>query len=98
MQDNKKYAEVIMKGRDAYQDYTLIEKKVAQLKEDIYKRFQETTPLQDLERKNLWQALHVADKVLEYLLIDISAGKNALSKLDEIEKVGKPTVLQRFIP
>jgi len=85
------YAKIIARGRDAYQDYTLVEKKIAQFKESVHDSFIKTKTNQDLERRNLWQALQIADMVLEYLLSDIREGQHAIEQLEEIKRVGKPT-------
>ena len=76
----------------------MVEKKIAEFKESVHRSFSETKPKEDLERKNLWQALQIADMVLEYLLADIRDGKHAIEMLEEIKRVGKPTLLERVLP
>ena len=95
------YAKIIARGRDAYQDYTLVEKKIAQLKEEILQTIAKTkisSKDADRERRNLVGALQIADRVLEYLLSDIREGQHAIEQLEEIKRVGKPTLLQRVMP
>lgn len=89
---------VISRGRDAHRDYSLVEKKVEYFKEQCRTAYENTKPLQDIERKNLWQALHIADKVLEYLTQDINAGKKAITDIEEIKRVGRPTIIERILP
>lgn len=103
MQDNKNvdYAEIIATGRDAYQDYTLVENKIAQFKEEVLQvitKSKISSKDADRERRNLVQALQIADRVLEYLLSDIRQGKHAIQQLEEIKRVGKPTLLDRILP
>lgn len=89
---------VISRARDAHQDYALVEEKIEYFKKTCRVAYENTKPLQDIERRNLWQALHIADKVLEYLTQDINEGKIAIQTLEEIKKVGKPTLLDKYIP
>lgn len=89
---------VISRARDAHQDYAMVEEKIKYFKETCRTAYENTGTMQDIERKNLWQALHIADKVLEYLTQDINEGKISIQMLEEIKKVGRPTIIERFIP
>ena len=95
---NEDIAKVIARGRDAYTDYTLVNDKIQQFRDEIYTAFSKTGSKQDLERHNLWQALQIADKVLEYLTTDITNGKQAIKYLDEIKRTGKPSLMERILP
>lgn len=95
---NSDYAKIIARGRDAYQDYTLIQDKVMLFKEGVLKSFEQTKTTQDIERRNLWQALQIADMVLESLLSDITDGKHAIQQLEEIKRAGKPSLIERVMP
>lgn len=98
---NEEIAKVIARGRDAYQDYSLIEKKFAQFKEEVLQTIAKTKiggKDGDRERRNLVLSLQIAEKVLGYLLSDIRDGKHAIQRLEEIKRVGKPTLLERVMP
>ena len=95
---NVDYAKIIARGRDAYQDLTLVEKKFAQLKEETVKALLDLKINDNDERRNLAIACKIADRVLEYLLSDINSGKHAMETLDQIKRVGKPTLLERVMP
>lgn len=92
------YHKEIAKGRDAYQEFELISEKIELFQEEVHKLFAATTTTQDIERHNLWQALQISGKVLEYLRTDINTGRNALKMLEDIKKVGKPTLVERILP
>lgn len=91
-------AKIISRGRDAFRDYSLIEEKLAEINIKFHEAFEKTTPKEDLERRNLWQALQITGMVLEYLLSDIRDGKHAIQQMEQIKRVGKPTLLQRVLP
>lgn len=88
----------ISEGRDAYQEYSLIEKKFDLFEESIFKAFSNTKSTDSIARDNLWNALQIKKKVLEYLTQDINDGKLAMKYVAEIERVGKPTILERILP
>ncbi len=98
MRDNEEIAKIIARGRDAYRDYSLIEEKLSEINIKFHEAFEKTSPTQDLERRNLWQALQITGMVLEYLLSDIRDGKHAIQQMEEIKRVGRPTLLQRVMP
>ena len=98
MRDNVDYAKIIARGRDAYKDLTLVEKKIADFKAESIKALLDLKISENDERRNLAIAWKIADTVLEYLCTDINSGKNAMETLDQIKRVGKPTMLERVMP
>lgn len=100
MQDRETadYAKIIARGRDAYKDLSIVEEVLRSIEDDLLKEFAKTKPSDDLGRKNIWQALQISRKVLEYLLVDINKGKNAMVLVDEIKKVGRKTFIERVMP
>lgn len=98
MRDNVDYAKIISRGRDAYQDLSLVEKKIAEFKAESIKAMLDLKINDNDERRNLAIACKIADRVLEYLLSDINSGKHAMETLDQIKRVGKPTLLERVMP
>ncbi len=98
MRDNADYAKIIARGRDAYQDYTLVEAKISQFKQETLDAIAKSKITDDNGRRNLVISLQIADRVLEYLLSDIRDGKHAIEKLEEIKKVGKPSLIDRVMP
>lgn len=89
-------SKVIKRGRDAYRDFSMLEEKIVRLKQEFHEAIDNTTSLQDAERRNLWQACKIADKVLEYLTIDIMEGEHAIRQIEEIKKAGKPSMGERL--
>lgn len=102
MQDNNRsnedIAKIISRGRDAYQDYRLVEEKIAHFKKETLEAISKTKVDDDLGRRNMVVSLQIADRVLEYLLSDITDGKHAVKQMEEIKRVGKPTLLQMVMP
>ena len=88
---------IIRNGQLADNVYPVIEAMVEKHKRIIYEAFEDTACRGDEDRKNLWQALHVANKVLEYLTHDISKGKDAKRYIDQIRKSGRPTLVERVL-
>lgn len=95
---NEDIAKVIARGRDAYQDYTLVQEKIAQFKQETLEVIAKSKISDDRGRRNLVISLQIADKVLGYLLSDITNGKHAIQQLEEIKRVGKPTLIERVMP
>ena len=89
-------SKVIQRGRDAYRDLSIVEKKMDRLKKEMHEAIDNTTSLQDAERRNLWQACKIADKVLEYLTTDIMEGEHAIRQIEEIKKTGKPSMGEKL--
>lgn len=98
MRDNTDYAKIIARGRDAYQDLSLVEKKIADFKQQVLETIAKSKISDDAGRRNLVISLQIADKVLEYLLSDINEGKHAIEMLEQIKRVGRPTLLERVMP
>lgn len=98
MRDNSDYAKIIARGRDAYQDLSLVEKKISDFKQEVLNNIATSKIGDDAGRRNLVISLQIADRVLEYLTSDINDGKHAMEMLDEIKRVGRPTLLERVMP
>ena len=89
-------SKVIQRGRDAYRDFSIVKEKIDRLKKEMHEAIDNTTALQDAERRNLWQGCKIADKVLEYLTSDIMEGEHAIRQIEKIKKAGKPTMGDRL--
>jgi len=89
-------SKVIQRGRDAYRDFSMLKEKIDLFKDQLREASEKTTVLQDPERRALWQAGQIADKVLEYLTSEMMAGEHAIRQIEEIKKTGRPTVGERL--
>lgn len=95
---NEDRARIISRGRDAFRDYSLIEEKIKEYRAETLEVISKTKLNDDVGRRNLVISLQIADRVLEYLLSDIRDGKHAIEQMEEIKRVGRPTLLQRVMP
>ncbi len=100
MQDrtDEELASAIRAGNNALNVNEAIKAKIEQHKRLINEGFYNTQSKDDFGRRQLHHALHIADKVLEYLTDDIRKGKDAQRYIDEIRTHGRPTFLEKVLP
>jgi len=96
MQDNVQ--DILDTGIKAQHELSLVEDRIGQFKKEIMEAFAACKPGQDQERRNLGQALQISEKVLEYLKLDINQAKHAKNKIEEIQRVGHTSILDRIMP
>ena len=85
-------------GIKAQHELSLVEERIEEFKKEIMEAFAACKPGQDQERRNLGQALQISEKVLEYLKLDINQAKHAKNKIEEIQRVGRTSILERIMP
>lgn len=96
MQDNT--AKILEKGIKSQGELSVVGERIETFRKEVLLAMEMCKPTQDLERRNLAQALQISGKVLEYLTLNINEAKLAKNKIQEISKVGKVSILEKFIP
>lgn len=90
--------DILDTGLEAHRELTVVEECIEDLKKDIHDRLILCKPGQDQERRNLCQTLQISEMVLDYLKLSVNKAKHAKNKIDDIQKVGKTSMIDRFIP
>lgn len=86
------------KGMKAQHELSLMGERIETFKKEVMVGLTLCTPKMDQERRNLCQALQIADKVYDYLLLDVNQAKHAKNKIVEISKVGRLSLLDKILP